>query len=171
MNYFELFNLPVAFFIDEKELKIKYIELSKKWHPDYHTLASTATKESTLDMSTVVNQAYRTLSDNTKRVAYILRLEGILENLENAELPQEFLMEMMDINERVFDLKLSGEFSKERAGILDEIGRIERDLSSTVEKDMKSFDRGGQDRETLNRIKDYYLKTRYISRIREQMSP
>ena len=35
MKYFDLYQLPVSFFVDEEAVKRKFLELSRKYHPDF----------------------------------------------------------------------------------------------------------------------------------------
>lgn len=171
MNYFELYNLPESFFINAKELKIKYIEMSKKVHPDFFTLSSVEEKERTLDLSTLNNEAFRTLSDRDKRIAYILKLKGLLDEDKKPDVPQAFLHDMMDINERIMELDLSDadDHEKGKRQVILEIEKIESNLNTLTEEDMRAFDSGKCDDICLQRIKKNYLKSKYIRRIKNRL--
>ena len=105
MNYFELYDIPESFEIDQAALKRKFLELSKKYHPDFHTLNDEGEQEDALKMSVLNNEAYKTLKNKELLTAYILELNGITLG-DNDSIPQDFLMEMMDINERLMDVQM-----------------------------------------------------------------
>ncbi len=62
MNYFELYNLPVSFIVDAMDVRKRFIELSKQFHPDYFTLENSEKQQEILDISTINNKAFQTLS-------------------------------------------------------------------------------------------------------------
>ena len=76
MNYFEVFDLPKILGIDPGALERKFHELSRKYHPDYFTTASADEKQKALAMTSLLNDAYRTLRHPVRRVEYLLELEG-----------------------------------------------------------------------------------------------
>ncbi|GAB1397682.1 hypothetical protein MASR1M65_24620 [Saprospiraceae bacterium] len=106
MNYFELFEIPVSFFPDREEIKKRYHQLSFKYHPDFHTIDSEYDESEILEKSAEINQAYQSLTDEDKCLAYILKMCDALPEEGKATVPQDFLMDMMDINEEVMDLQL-----------------------------------------------------------------
>ena len=112
MNYFEFFEIPISFKVDEAALKRIFYANSKKYHPDFYTLESEEKQAEILELSTLNNQAYKTLSDFDKRMKYILDLKEILAEEGQNQLPQSFLMEMMDINEVLMELEFDFDTQK-----------------------------------------------------------
>ncbi|MBL7775441.1 MAG: Fe-S protein assembly co-chaperone HscB, partial [Saprospiraceae bacterium] len=98
MNYFEFFNIPVSFQVDQDALRRRFYENSKKYHPDFHTLANAAQQADMLEKSTLNNEAYQTLSDPDRRMRYVLQLNGLLQEEGQQTVPQDFLLDMMAIN-------------------------------------------------------------------------
>src|SRR5688500_14439874 len=76
MNYFEVFGLPKLLNIDLGTLEKQFHELSRKHHPDYFTAGSADEKQQSLQMTALLNDAYRTLRHPLRRVEYLLKLEG-----------------------------------------------------------------------------------------------
>ena len=169
MNYFEFYGLPVSFFLDEKALKNQYLRKSKEYHPDFHTLASTEERDRVLDMSAFNNVAYRTLSNIEKRIAYILELKGVLIPGAKSEVPQDFLIEMMDINERLMEFEMDGGSNELREKLLAEIGTIEATIQADITEAMAAHDRDEAKETSLQRVKNSYLKSKYVSRIKAQV--
>ena len=103
-NYFELYHMPVTFRPDPVEVKSKFYELSRLYHPDRFAQAGGDELATALRMAAMNNNdAYKTLRNTDATMAYILRLNNLLEDEEKYNLPPAFLMEMMDINEAISD--------------------------------------------------------------------
>jgi len=78
LNYFELYNLPISFQIDNALVKKKFYELSKRYHPDFYVNESDEKQAEILELSTLNNKAYQVLSDPLKRIEYVLSLNSML---------------------------------------------------------------------------------------------
>ncbi len=167
MDYFELYGIPIGFKVDEKALKKKFYVLSKEFHPDFHTDKSEEEQHRMLELSTLNNEAYKVLKDFDKRMKYILDQKKLLQEGKDT-LPQSFLMKMMDINETLFDLEMDA--SPERVASTQEtINQLKKELYSSVEGIIKSYNNDTASDEELNFIKNYYLKYRYILRIQDNL--
>src|ERR1700744_989440 len=103
INYFEFYAIPESFNPDQAALKKKFYELSKQYHPDFFANEDEAKQQEILELSTLNNKTYQTLSDPAKRLDYILRLHNLVADGAKPQLPADFLMEMMDINERLME--------------------------------------------------------------------
>lgn len=171
MNYFQFYNIPVSFQIDETDLKKTFLINSKKYHPDFYTLASESEQEEALRLSTLNNEAYKVLKNFGARIRYILELKGALEEEGKNKLPQDFLMEMMDINEVIMDLQMDYD-PDAKAEVIKKIESFDHDLTVSIEDNISNF--SDQDDFDFSRIKDFYLKKKYLKRIidnLEQIEP
>lgn len=171
MNYFELYELPVSFAVDAALLKRKFYELSKKFHPDFYISESSEEQDRVLELSTLNNKAYKVLSDPLKRIEYVLALSNLLAEGEKYQLPQQFLMEMMDVNEAIMEQ----EFEPDAVAIEDiksQVGEIEAKLFDELKKHTTVFDSEDQEdkKELLLKIKDIWYREKYLLRIRESLS-
>jgi molecular chaperone HscB len=171
IDYFEFYGLPVSFNPDAGLVKKKFYELSKKYHPDFYINESEEKQEEVLELSTVNNKAYQVLSDPQKRLHYILELKGQLTEGENYKLPQDFLMEMMDVNESLMDLQFDPDAAR-LAGLKIEVDGIESGLSDKIAALTASFESEDAERQTslLIAIKDLYYRNKYLYRIRESIN-
>ncbi len=169
MNYFQFFNLPVAFKIDEAALRRAFLLNSKKYHPDFFTLENDAVQNEVLEKSTLNNEAWKTLSDFDRRVEYILKLKGKLEAEGQNKLPQDFLMEMMDINENLMELEF--DFDADRyKNSLQEVQNIENQLFESVRPVFENWSDATGEAGNLDAVKDFFLKKKYLLRIKENFS-
>lgn len=167
MDYFEFFGIPVSFFPDEADLRQRFLKNSKLYHPDFHTMASEAQQAEILEKSTLNNQAYLTLADFDKRLKYILELKGLLEEGKN-ELPNEFLLEMMDINEAIMELEFDFDVAVFQSA-LTKVAEIENELLFSVKPAMENYVDGVSSLDLLHPVKDFYLKRRYLWRIKDNL--
>ncbi len=168
MNYFEFYKIPVSFKVDHAALKVIFYANSKKYHPDFYTLESDEKQAEILEYSTLNNEAYQTLSDFDKRMKYILEMKGILREEGQNKLPQSFLAEMMDINEALMELEFDFDENKKN-DILKQLQNQEDSAYSEVEPIIKNYSDDKASEAALLAIKDYYLKKRYLLRIRENL--
>ena len=99
MNYFELFDIPLSLQVNKSLLAQKYFELQKKFHPDFFTQATEYEQAEALETSSQINKALKTLKNEDETIKYVLQLKGLLEEEEKYQLPPDFLMEVMELNE------------------------------------------------------------------------
>ena len=164
-NYFEFYGLEVKFMIDLDELRTQYLSLSKKHHPDFF-IDQEEEYENALELTSLNNKAYKVLSSEEQRTKHILELNGLLgEQKEN--MSPEFLMQMMDINEAIMELKMDEDDAKQ-AQVLQEVEAFENELNAEFSSNAERFDSTG-DLEVLKVIKDNFLKKRYLRRMKENL--
>jgi molecular chaperone HscB len=169
MTFFEFYNIPIAFKLDESALKKTFYAYSKKYHPDFHTLEDEDKQDEILELSTLNTEAYKTLSDFDKRMKYILDLKGTMAAEGENKLPQDFLMEMMDINEAIMELEFDFD---ERAynKALKDVQALENQQLEEINPVLDNFDDATTPQSELEKVKNFYLKKRYLLRIRENLS-
>ena len=165
-NYFEFFGLPPAPRVDKAALKRTFYANSKRFHPDFHTLADGATQEDALERSTINNQGYKILTDDDKRLKHLLELRGVLGPEGSNQLPQSFLMEMMDLNEAVMEQKMAPDPAGE-ARVTAMLGDLETSIRAAVDQLLHTYDDATATPEDLEKLKTYYLKKRYLRRLRQ----
>ena len=170
MNYFEFFGLPLSFQVDQVELRRRFYQYSRQYHPDFHTLAEAAEQEKMLELSTLNNQAWKTLSDPDRRIRYVLELKGLLGDETNQPaLPQDFLMDMMDINEGLMELEFDFDAGK-YAATEQAVAGLENNLETDIQPVLAAWTDADGTGAQLLRVRDIYLKKRYLLRIRENLS-
>jgi molecular chaperone HscB len=169
VNYFELYDLPESFNPDTAAVKKKYYELSRQYHPDRFAQADDGTRAEALRMAALNNDAFKTLNSADSTMAYILKQHELLEDEEKYNLPPNFLMEMMDLNEVI------SEWEEERDNDRLQLQATESLLDQfeqwqlAVQPLTQQFDAGNHDKELLLRIKDYYFRKKYLLRIQERI--
>jgi molecular chaperone HscB len=168
-NYFELYGIPVSFHPDQAAVKSKFYELSRLYHPDRFAQTGGAELAEALRMASVNNEAYKTLKSGDATMAYILRINNLLEDEEKYALPPAFLMEMMDINEAISDYESAPENDDARQMAVNSLNeQLELWNDATILL-IARFDKGEKDNDLLLEIKDQYFRKKYLLRIKERI--
>lgn len=168
MNYYEFYDLPVQPSVDQALLKKRFYQKSKEYHPDFYTLADDSKQAEVLELSSLNNQAYKTLADDDQRLKYFLEYHEALADEGQNQVPQAFLMEIMDINENLMELQFDEDpdLRKQTSAMIDE---LEETLANQARPLLEVDYTEGDHADELNRLKEYYLKHRYLLRIREKL--
>lgn len=72
-NHFELFDLPLSFFLDLDVLEHFYRKLNQQFHPDVAAQKSSREKLEATLITAQINDAYETLKNPLKRGLYLLK--------------------------------------------------------------------------------------------------
>ncbi len=165
VNYFELYGLPVSFRPDPGQVKKKFYELSRQFHPDRFAQGGAEAVQEAIRMSALNNEAYRVLKDEDATLKFVLKFYGVLEEEEKYSLPPEFLMEMMELNESVSELEIEQEDAALKASVSKAIQDHLNQWSAEVEPLFAQFHATEPDKDLLLKIKDYYFRKKYLKRI------
>jgi molecular chaperone HscB len=105
-NHFELFGLSPAFGLETEALERSYRQIQAQVHPDRFAHAGDAERRASLQWTTRVNEAYRTLKDPVQRAKHLLELQGVDVAFEtNTAMPPDFLMQQMELREALEEAK------------------------------------------------------------------
>ncbi len=170
VNYFEFFGLPAVPMLDEQDLRRRYLANSKRYHPDFHSLEDEAKQAEVLELSTLNNQAFKVLKDFDQRLHHLLELHGVLAEEGQNTVPQDFLMEMMDINEGLMELEMMDGGEEQHKVVSEQISTMETSLREDIQDVLEGFQEKSPGEKELNVLKDFYFKKRYLLRIRENLS-
>jgi molecular chaperone HscB len=170
INYFELYKIPVSFHPDATVVKSRFYELSRQYHPDRFAHTGSINEQAeALRIAAANNEAYKTFKNADATMAYILKLNGVLQEEEKYNLPPDFLMEMMDLNEAVSDYEMEedNEGLKQQAhtALQSQLHTWQQEAGPLTEK----FDQGDHSEALLLKIKDYYMRKKYLLRIQERI--
>ena len=184
-DYFSFFGVPRKLNLDVVDLEQRFRALSRQFHPDYFYNATPAERRASLERSSYLNDAYRTLRQPITRLEYLLSLEGMdrrrAEGAEAApepdnQVPPALLEEVFALNEEldtVRELRSEGAPAEQWKGRLQgarepiERKRAEHEaqLEALFAKWDEIFDRGaGEDerQQVLHALRDRMLERNYI---------
>ena len=125
-DYFAFMGLPHRLNIEAAELERRFRALSRQFHPDFFYNATTAERRASLERSSYLNDAYRTLRDPVTRLQYILQIEGLAPQgpaEASRQVPPALLEEVFALNEELDEVR-----DARTAGAADDVwrGRLER---------------------------------------------
>lgn len=169
-NFFEFFGLKPSPLIDEQALKKAYYDNMRAWHPDLHTLKSPEEQAQMLERSTYNNRAFQTLIDPDKRLAYLLQLHGREPEGSNAQLPADFLMDMMELNEELAELETKTDAAQKLPAFRQMLQEREKQLLKEVTPLLQNYQFEQADEELLDALQNFFFKKRYLLRIKEKLS-
>src|SRR5947209_19359802 len=104
LDKFAVVGLPRAYELDERALEESFRALSRKLHPDRFARATPRERRFSLEQTTILNDANRTLRDPVKRAEHLLALRGVKvageERGSSASMPAEVLEQAMADREK-----------------------------------------------------------------------
>ena len=148
VDYFTFFGLPRKLNVDVALLEKEFYQLSRKLHPDLYSGAGQREQLWSLEQSSQLNDAYRTLKDSIKRTEYVLRLEGVeLEEqsksateqaratgaVKKQVVPPDLLEEVFDLNMQLEELRMQKKMGEDDPALIEEVGRQKLELEEKHE--------------------------------------
>jgi len=190
VDYFTFFGFPRKLNLDTAGLEKEFYALSRRLHPDLFARADPEERAFSLEQSSMLNDAYRTLKDPIKRTEYLLRLEGVeLEEqskqateearatgkLKKQVVPPDLLEEVFELNMHLEELRTQKKTGEDDPALLEEIGKAKlsldekydalfNELKAEWNKWDKSLDDGTEaDRQKiLDKILDVLNRRNYV---------
>jgi molecular chaperone HscB len=107
-DYFSFLGLPRKLNLDSGLVEQQFRTLSRQFHPDYYYNATPAERRASLERSSYLNDAYRTLKNPASRVAYLLEVEGVLKASDHEaskKVPASLLEEVFALNEELDEVR------------------------------------------------------------------
>jgi len=111
-DYFAFLGVPRQLNLDLAELEQRFRALSRQFHPDYFYNSSAAERVASLERSSYLNDAYRTLKQPISRISYLLELEGIWTSADKTgvnaskQVPPALLEEVFALNEELDEVRM-----------------------------------------------------------------
>src|SRR6266436_1449194 len=135
VDYFSFFGLPRKLNLDTAVLGREFYSQSRKLHPDIYAGSKPQEQEWSLEQSSRLNDAYRTLKDPIRRTEYLLKLEGVeLEGQSKAAteearktgekkqiVPPDLLEEVFELNMQLEELRANKKLGEEDPALIAEL--------------------------------------------------
>jgi molecular chaperone HscB len=183
-DYFAFLGVPRKLKLDLADLEQRFRVLSRQFHPDFFYNASPAERLASLERSSYLNDAYRTLKQPISRIAYLLELEGVWTVADRGEgsasklVPPALLEEVFSLNEELDEvraLRASGAPAETWRGRLQQAARpieAKRDEHERQLEDLSarwdaidSSTNQDQRRIVLNALREQMLERNYINNL------
>jgi molecular chaperone HscB len=128
-NHFELFGLTPAYALEAGSLERSYREIQSQIHPDRYARAGDAERRASMQWTTRVNEAYRTLKSPVQRAKYLLEMNGVDLAFEtNTQMPTDFLLRQLELREALAGAKQAEALDR----LLDEVRGEKRLLEQGI---------------------------------------
>lgn len=186
-DYFAFLGVPRKLQLDPNDLEQRFRALSRQFHPDYFYNATPAERRASLERSSYLNDAYRTLRNPILRLEYLLGLVGFAasqaapgpSNDAAKHVPPALLEEVFSLNEQldqVRELKSGGapahewkaRLERARAPIEARRAGHERKLQELSTRWDALVDAGADERErreVLESLRERVLERNYINNL------
>lgn len=192
VDFFSFFGLPRKLQMDVAQLENEFYQLSRKLHPDLYAQAEVREREWSLEQTSRLNDAYRTLRDPVQRTRYLLNLEGIeLEEQSKSAtekaraagvakkqvVPPDLLEEVFDLNMQLEELRAQKKLGEDNPALLEEIGRQRLELQEKYDGLLKELESvwklwdssegqsGADRRKILDKMVDVLNRRNYIGNL------
>lgn len=155
VDYFSFFGLPRRLNVDVAALEKDFYDLSRKLHPDLNARADSKEQEWSLQQSSLLNDAYRTLKDPVRRTQYLLKLEGVeLEEQSKSAtekarstgevkkqiVPPDLLEEVFELNMQLEELRMQKKMGEDDPALIEEVGRQKFELEAKQESLLRELE-------------------------------
>ena len=128
--------MPQKLTLDLAALEQRFHSFSWKLHPDRFVRASEDERQLSLELTSQLNDAYRTLRDPVARVEYLLSLSGMRKDgQKKQQAPPELLEEVFQLNESLDELRearASGGTASQVAGLRAKLESAQRKFESSL---------------------------------------
>src|SRR5271169_4656322 len=143
VDYFTFFGLPYKLNLDTAQLERDFFALSRKIHPDINARSTDPEQEWSLEKTSQLNDAYRTLKDPISRTEYLLRLQGVqLEEQSKAAtdearktgaakkqvVPPDLLEEVFELNMQLEELRMNKKMGEDDPSLAQDIRKAKDNL-------------------------------------------
>jgi len=134
----------------------RFRALSRKLHPDRFARATAQERRYSLEQTTRLNEAYKTLKDPVRRAEHLLQLRGIK---GDPKMSPEFLEQTMEDREKLLEAKVSGQpLDALAAGVREKRDQTLREVRNLVEN-------GGD----LSQAAELLARMRYYARYLDEV--
>lgn len=133
-SHFELFGLAPAFTLDLPRLDTAYRDIQSRVHPDRYAQAGDAERRASMQMTTQVNEAYRTLKNPVRRAKYLLELNGVDVAFEtNTAMPKDFLMAQLELREKLEESRSTEDLRQMQQSLAVDKRVLEKQIAELVD--------------------------------------
>ncbi len=179
-DYFAFLGLPRKLTLGAQELEQRFRELSRKFHPDYYYNAPPAERLASLERSSYLNDAYRTLRNPVSRIEHLLAIEGMpsAKSQEGtAKVPPALLEEVFALNEELDEIREQREAGGDPAALRSRLDAArqpidqkreehERQLQELASRwDSQEQASAAEKRATLEALRERLLERNYINNL------
>jgi molecular chaperone HscB len=148
VDYFLFFGLPRKLNLDIAALERDFYALSRTLHPDLYAQSNEAEQRKwSLEKSSQLNDAYRTLKDPVARTEYLLRLQGVDLDEQSTQateaarvsgktkkqvVPPDMLEEVFELNTQIEELRMNQKMGAPDRDLIQQLGEHNKSLQQKL---------------------------------------
>jgi molecular chaperone HscB len=156
-DFFSFFGVPRKLNIDTARLERDFYQFSRKLHPDIFARATEQEQAWSLQKTSQLNDAYRTLKDPISRTEYLLQLEGVqMEEQSKAAtekaresgetkkqvVPPQLLEEVFELNMQLEEARMNKKMGETDENLTRDLQQTKKNLEgkySALEHELKGY--------------------------------
>jgi len=162
-NYFDLFSIEKSYALDRHQLRDRFRELQRQFHPDNFASATEQERRISAQYAAMINEAFTTLNDPVQRGRYMLSLNGISTDEEHdTRMDPEFLMQQIELRE-----ELDAARSSSQAALNQLSDKVESDFAGRMALVGEILD--GTDDNELEKARHLVRELQFLSRMRNEI--
>lgn len=154
-DYFQLFGLPRCFQLDRGALEKRFYQLSRKLHPDLFARSTAQEQQWSLEKSSLLNDAWRTLRDPLSRTEYLLELQGIRLEEQSRDatdsaaasgtskqqiVPPDLLEEVFELNMQLEEMRMAQASGEDDPDLKADLETARTNFESQLEASMQQLE-------------------------------
>jgi len=166
IDYYAVLGIPRGLNLSVDDVQQRYYALSRELHPDRFMQKPEAERQRALDMSSALNDAYRTLKDPIKRAQYLLSLEGFdIGEQRSKDVPAELLEEVFELNMALEEMRGGDDSARPQLEAAEKnfggmLAASDQELVALFAK----YD-AGQSRDVLAQIRNVLNRRKYVQNL------
>ena len=164
-DYFILFNLQKKYSLDAKELEQSFEDWMLQLHPDLFAATMNSQKTLSLKYSAILKHARDTLINPFQRAIYFCGLIYKTPAEKDFTQPQDFLIEMLEIRER---LEQPDAPIKEKE-LIEKLKKEQQNLITELNEDFEIFNKSKNKQEHFDKLTKKIGKIKYYINISEKI--
>lgn len=179
-DYFSFLGLPRQLVFEPAVLERQFRDLSRRFHPDYFYNATPTERLASLERSSYLNDAYRTLRNPASRVEHLLAIEGlppVKSDEGGARVPPSLLEEVFALNEELDEIRELRETGADAEELRTRLAEARKPIDAKREEHERELQRlsavwdsqseaaASERRSTLEALRERLLERNYITNL------
>ncbi|MBZ5610979.1 MAG: Fe-S protein assembly co-chaperone HscB [Acidobacteriia bacterium] len=156
--------------MNTQALQQRFYELSRRLHPDRFMQRPVEERQYSLDASSILNDAYRTLKDPVKRAQYVLKQAGFdVGEQRSKDVPPELLEEVFELNMALEEMRGGDNSARPQLEQAESnFTRMMTDVDRQLESLFEKYDRSPS-RDPLSELRGVLNRRKYIQNLLDEV--
>jgi len=156
--------------LDPEDLQRRFYDLSRLLHPDRFMRKPELERQYSLDATSILNDAYRTLRDPVRRAQYLLKQQGFeVGEQRSKDVPPELLEEVFELNMALEELRGGDESARPQLEAAQEnFAAMIKASDAELQTRFAAYD-AAPDREKLAQIRALLNRRKYIQNLLDEV--